>query len=107
MILNALRSFALAAATASFALPAAADISFTLHNTSAHAILYFYASPSSSDEWGDDILGDAIIEPGESGTVTLAGSECEWDIKAVFDDEEELEDSIDACQTSELTISDE
>ena len=107
MTLNALRSFALAAATALFALPAAADISFTLHNTSTHAIVYFYTSPSSSEDWGDDILGDAVIEAGESGTVTLAGSECDWDIKAVFDDESEVEDSIDACATSEYTFSDE
>lgn len=107
MPLNAMRSLALAAATALFAMPAAADISFTLHNASSHTIMYLYTSPSSSGDWGDDILGDAVIEAGESGTVTLAGSECDWDIKAVFDDESEVEDSIDACQTSEYTFGDE
>lgn len=107
MPLNALRSFALAAATVVFALPAAADISYTLNNHSSHTIVYFYTSPSSSDDWGDDILGDAVVEAGESGTVTLSGSECEWDIKAVFEDESEFEDSIDACQTTEYTFTDE
>jgi hypothetical protein len=107
MPLNALRSLALAAATALFAMPAAADISFSFTNDTESTIMYLYVSPSSSDEWGDDILGEAVVGAGETGTITLSGDECDWDIKAVFDDEEEFEDSINACTATDYTISEE
>ena len=104
MILNALRSTAVAASMALFAMPAAADIAFTFTNGTDTAIYYLYVSPSSSDEWGDDILGDAIVAPGETGTVTLMGDECEWDIRAEFEDESVFEDSVNACDLSDYTI---
>ena len=107
MTLNALRSLALAAATVLVALPAAADISFSFTNATERTIMYLYVSPSSSDEWGDDILGDAVVEAGETGTVSLTGDECDWDIKAVFDDEEEFEDSINACTATDYSIHEE
>ncbi|MCB1391044.1 MAG: hypothetical protein KDK12_18170 [Rhodobacteraceae bacterium] len=107
MPLNALRSLALATATALFAMPAAADISFSFTNGTSQTIMYLYVSPSSAEEWGDDILGDAVVEAGETGTITLTGDECDWDIKAVFDDEAEFEDSINACTATDYTITEE
>ncbi len=104
MILSALRSAALASALAVLAMPAAADIVFSLTNETENDIVFFYASPSSSEEWGDDILGDQILEAGGSGTVTIASDECEFDIKAVFDDEEEVTDSVNLCETTEYTF---
>lgn len=104
MTLNALRSFAMASAVALFAMPAAADINFSFTNATETAIHYLYVSPSSSEEWGDDLLGDGIVEPGETGTVTLTGDECEWDIRAEFEDESVFEDSINACDLSDYAI---
>lgn len=107
MTLNALRSLALVAATALVAMPAAADITFSFANATEQTIVYLYVSPSSSDEWGEDIIGDAVIAAGESGTINLVGTECEWDIKAVFEDESEFEDSINACEATDYSITDE
>lgn len=39
-------------------------------NYSNADIEYVYLSPSFSDEWGDNLLGDAIIAGGESSTLT-------------------------------------
>ncbi|PIE53079.1 hypothetical protein CSA37_02990 [Candidatus Fermentibacteria bacterium] len=36
------------------------------------SIWYLYASPSTSDEWGEDRLGSEILEPGESVTFTIS-----------------------------------
>jgi hypothetical protein len=44
--------------------------SVTLINDSSTDICFFYVSPSDSDEWGDDRLGeDNVVSPGESFTV--------------------------------------
>ena len=108
MTLNALRSLALAAATVLVALPAAADISFTFTNATERTIMYLYVSPSSSDEWGDDILGADILEAGGGGQVTIReDAGCEYDIRAVFVDGEELEDSVNICEMSEYTFTEE
>ncbi|MFN4102496.1 MAG: hypothetical protein ACK4GT_22270, partial [Pararhodobacter sp.] len=84
-----------------------ADISFTLSNDTDTDILYFYASPSSSEEWGEDILGMEVLEAGGSGTVTIAGDECDYDIMAVFADDEEFTDSVNLCETNSYSITEE
>ena len=107
MSLSARRSAALALAMTMLAMPALADIVVTLTNDTERDIHYFYASPSSSEEWGDDILGDEVLEAGGSGTVTITSDECEFDIKAVFEDEEEFTDTVNLCETSDYTFSEE
>ncbi|GHU46747.1 hypothetical protein FACS1894200_00960 [Spirochaetia bacterium] len=44
---------------------------FVLKNGIAPSIFYeVYISPSDSDDWGDDLLGDAVIEPGKAKVFT-------------------------------------
>ena len=107
MLLNALRSAALASGLAVLAMPAAADIVFTLSNETSSGIVFFYASPSSSEDWGDDILGSEILEAGGSGTVTIAGDECDYDIRAVFDTEDEFLDTVNRCEVTSYSITEE
>jgi hypothetical protein len=38
--------------------------SINIVNNTGYDIYFLYVSPSESDEWGDDILGDAILEDG-------------------------------------------
>ena len=85
----------------------AEDVKFNLTNASDYQIDEFYASPANDDNWGDDILGQDVLEGGLSGTVTIAdgSDQCAYDLKAVDEDGEEhvLED-LDLCTTPEVTF---
>jgi len=107
-MITTLRAASLAVAAAFFALPAAADISFTLTNSTTVDIIEFYASPTSADDWEEDILGSEILPAGEGGTVTIADDRgCDYDIKAVFADGDELTDTLNICETSEYEFTEE
>ena len=91
-----------------FALPAhalAEDVKFNLKNSSSFTIDELYASPSTEDEWGEDILGADTLAGGESGVVTIAdgSDQCKYDLKAVAEDgtEHELE-ALDLCETPDV-----
>src|SRR5436190_23176157 len=45
---------------------------FTLRNTSSSTIMRFYVSPSTSDQWGADQLGEDVVHPGSSYTLRFA-----------------------------------
>ena len=97
-----------AALVAAFAAPALAeDVQFTLTNASEYNIDEFDASPANDENWGEDILGEDILEGGTAGTVTIAdgSTECVYDLKAVDEDgaEHVLED-LDLCKTPEVTF---
>lgn len=85
----------------------AEDLKFNLTNASDFQIDEFYASPANDDDWGDDILGQDVLEGGLSGVVTIAdgSDQCAYDLKAVDEDGEEhvLED-LDLCKTPEVTF---
>ncbi len=59
---------------------------FTLRNRSDVDIAYVYVSPSASDQWGDDIMGEDILSSGNSVDVafdTFDGGTCVYDIKVI------------------------
>lgn len=101
----------LIASAAVLATPAAAlaeDLTFMLDNQSSTAVLELYASPSNVRSWEDDILGEDILPSGEAVRVTIADgrSQCEYDLRLVFDDGEALEDTTDLCETGSYTVTD-
>ena len=61
---------------------------FTINNQTGHTVVTLNVSPSNEDEWGPDILGRDVLASGESAQVTFprAESQCEWDIRATYDD---------------------
>ena len=62
---------------------------FTLENDSLSTITRVYVSPTSSDSWGDDILGVDVLPPGESVDITFdtsVGRTCIYDILVVTED---------------------
>ena len=85
----------------------AEDVKFTLTNASEYQIDEFYASPANDENWGDDILGQDVLEGGQAGTVTITdgSTECLYDLKAVDEDGQEhvLED-LDLCATPDVTF---
>jgi len=45
--------------------------SINILNNTGYTIYYIYVSPSESDFWGDDVLGDEILLDGETFTYQL------------------------------------
>lgn len=84
----------------------AQDVAYTLVNDTALTVMEFYTSPANEEMWGDDILGSAVIAPGETGTVTIAdgSDQCAYDLRFVFDDGSEYTDSQDICAMDTYTL---
>jgi hypothetical protein len=59
---------------------------FTLNNNSDYVLTQAFVSPSTDQNWGDDILGRDVLNPGESWAVGFNRGDantCLWDVKAV------------------------
>lgn len=72
---------------------AMADSTIQIVNQSGWELHEIYFSPTSQENWGDDHLGDQVLEQGDS--LTLTGVESgRWDIRLVDEDGDEctLED---------------
>lgn len=84
---------------ASVAGAAERDISFTVVNKTGATLQALYGGPTSSGEWGDNVLGEKI-ESGETVTVTIAGTTvCKYDFRYEIDGKEPYEEyAIDICK---------
>jgi hypothetical protein len=88
------RSFlaALAAAPLALGFAGAAEAQgrqdFTLVNRTGYQINEIYVGPSSSPNWGRDLLGSNVLPNGRTFDIRFPGNsrECLWDIKVVYDD---------------------
>jgi hypothetical protein len=72
------------AALAGVGSAAAAEYKFEFFNESSVAVSHMYVAPSSSEDWGDDILYViGQVAPGASATITVttAGDECLYDMR--------------------------
>lgn len=106
-------AFAASAATALVAFASAApvlaeDLEFELINNSSITLTHLYASPVDEDSWGDDILGVDVLAPGESGTVTISDgyAYCNYDMRFVADNGNEVSGSADLCSMNSFTLND-
>lgn len=93
------------AATASAAYAAAQD--FTIHNNTGHVVMTLNVSPSSSSNWGPDILGRDVLANGESAEITFDRSEdqCEWDIRVTYDDGDTGDwRGVNLCETTDINL---
>jgi hypothetical protein len=59
----------------------------TVVNDTGYDIYYLYISKASSDDWDEDVLGDDVLEDGDSFKVTLPSSGT-WDLMAEDEDED-------------------
>jgi hypothetical protein len=101
------RTFLIAAlAIVMCAAPVLADDSFTLHNHTGRAMKALYVAPSSSDNWGPDILGEEVAD-GQDVKVswTHGETECNWDVRGEFDDGTYAEvKDVDFCTVNDVTF---
>jgi hypothetical protein len=84
---------------------------FDLINNTGMTIDYIYVSPTSVDDWGDDVLGQDVLDHGQVVHITfpggrVKGEDCIFDIKVMLTDEgkEGKLDSVDLCATRTVTF---
>ncbi|HEX6324611.1 MAG TPA: hypothetical protein VFZ36_12865 [Vicinamibacterales bacterium] len=101
---------ALAAVSVTSSAAAAAQrrvLDFTLVNKTPYTIVELYVSPTKDEQWGEDVLGKDILEPGKEVEITFSRGEttCIWDLKIVDEDEDEVEwEKFNLCEASEITL---
>jgi hypothetical protein len=119
MINSLLRKFRSLAIAAPLALALASPLSgvvhadqrdFTLINGSSAVLTHLYVSPTASEEWGEDILGQTVVNPTESVLVYFASFSpggCGYDILASFSDGGQGKMlAADLCASDSITFSD-
>jgi hypothetical protein len=57
-----------------FAVSAQSRPSINIVNNTGYTIYTLFVSPSESDEWGEDVLGENVLENGKTFTVQLESS---------------------------------
>jgi hypothetical protein len=80
---------------------------FTLHNRTGHVIMTLNVSPSNSNQWGPDILGQEVLADGESAEISFdrTESQCMFDIRVTYDDGDTNDErGINLCEVSEFTF---
>jgi hypothetical protein len=92
---------------AALAAPASAqDVTYELVNGTGLTLVYVYTSPVDVTSWGADVLGAEVLGPGEAGTVLIAdgSAQCDYDLRFVFDDGQELRDRVNICEIASYTL---
>ena len=68
----------------------------TITNRSSVTLQSVFASRTPN--WGADRLGAAVLEPGQSFPMRLRSAECQFRVRAVFDNRrEEVRETVDVC----------
>ena len=83
--------------------PAAAQNRFSLVNSAGQTIERVFVSPSRLSAWGADVLGNAVLPPGQSTWIVPQQSDCVLDIKVVYQGgREEERRQVNACTLSRV-----
>ena len=105
------RFAAVFAAVLAFAAPAFAQEAkqdFKLINATGYELKALYVSPSKSDEWGDDILGQDVLSDGQAVNVHFSPKvhTCKWDLRVTYTDDNSnaVWSDIDLCTVEKITI---
>lgn len=72
----------------SFALPGPlGEREVSVANRAGLSIIQLFVSPSASDAWGDDLLGESVLEPGRSTRLRLGRMrDCAFDLLVIYED---------------------
>jgi hypothetical protein len=106
-------SFAAALVFCAFGMGAAAQAEegkqdFRLINKTGYELKELYVSPSKSDDWQDDVLGQATLDDGQYADIHFhrSAKPCHWDLKVVYtvDSSSAVWTDIDLCTVEKITI---
>lgn len=82
-------------------------LDFELVNQTGLTISEVYVSPSTTDDWEEDILGTGVLENGKSVTIEFARTEttCSWDLKIVDAEDDAVQwAKLDFCSANQITL---
>ena len=82
---------------------------FSVVNATGHIVVTMNVSPTSENEWGPDILGSNVLQPGQTGQVVFdrAESQCNYDLKVTYDDGDTSEmRNLNLCQVGTVNLVD-
>lgn len=85
----------------------ASDADFTLVNRTGYTLREIYLSPTKSNTWGRDRLGDEVLENNRSRLFRFGErGACTQDLKVVFDDDGSsvVWESFDLCSIVKITL---
>ncbi|MCC7367258.1 MAG: hypothetical protein IT306_02480 [Chloroflexi bacterium] len=81
---------------------------FVLNNATGRVITEVYVTPSNLDDWGEDILGQDVLEAGQSVTIKFSRfkeGDCYYDVKVIVVDGGEGElNQVNLCETQTVTF---
>jgi hypothetical protein len=81
---------------------------FNINNASDYVLAHAYVSAASDPNWGDDILGKDVLNPGETWAVGFNrgdGTTCVWDVKVVTVEGFEVKfPAIDLCTVTDVNV---
>jgi hypothetical protein len=82
---------------------------FSVVNATGHIVMTLNVSPTSESEWGPDILGSDVLQPGQTGQVVFdrAESQCNYDLRVTYNDGDTSEmRNINLCQVGTVNLVD-
>jgi hypothetical protein len=78
---------------------------FRIVNRSNRIIQTIQVSSNRSNDWGPDLLGNEVLQPGRFWTIRPTEGGCTFDIRVRFADGGLIEQrNINACQITEFTV---
>lgn len=80
---------------------------FTMVNRTGYQINQVFVGPSSSPNWGNDVLGSQVLGNGRQVAIRFprSSSECAYDLKIIYADGDTTEwRRINLCQISTITL---
>ena len=81
---------------------------FTLVNRTGYELKALFVSPSKAESWGDDVLGQDVLEDGKRANIHFSpkAQTCKWDLKVVYtdDDSNAIWQGINLCEVDKITI---
>lgn len=82
------------------------DREIGIANHGQRGVVELYVSPQTADAWGQDRLGDDVLDPGQSIRLKLGRMrDCTFDVLVVYDDtSREEQRGVNACRTRELAF---
>ncbi len=90
-----------------FSSVSAANREVTIINKTRVALVEFYASSVGTNDWEEDILGQDILNPGESVDIDIddGSGACRYDFKGVFKDGDSVvKNRINVCEVGEFSF---
>jgi hypothetical protein len=85
----------------------AGDQDFVLVNETGLTIDQFYCSPTTTNEWEEDVLGQDVLEDGEEVEIHFSREEtaCKWDLMIVDEEGDKIYwANIDLCEAASITL---